>query len=365
MANTFPPIFDGHNDTVMKLMKPGVSFFERTDASVHVDLPKAREGGLGGGFFAVYITDPAVAAMLSAARAAGRDETEVMREHFEKTRNQTEWPDPMPLEYAQTQALAMLGRLIALERESEGACRIVRTAAELQTALDEGTFAILLHFEGAEPLDPEGRALEVFYAAGLRSVGLTHSRRNVYTEGVPFKFGVSPDTGPGLNELGKDLVRLLNAKRVMIDLSHITERGFWDVAELSDAPLAATHSNAWELAKSPRNLTDRQLQAIGETRGVAGLNYMTGFLAADGSGSPDLPIAVMVDHIDYMVEKAGIDCVALGSDFDGATMPAELGDAAGLPKLMQALQDRGYTAADLQKIAHGNWVRVLRETWGE
>jgi membrane dipeptidase len=346
-------------------MRPGVSFFERNDPSVHIDLPKARAGGLGGGFFAVYISDPVVAAMLARARAAGRDETEVMREHFEQVRDQTEWPEPMPLDYAQAQALAMLGRLIALEREADGTCRIVRTAAELQEALDEGTFAILLHFEGAEPLDPEGRALEVFYAAGLRSIGLTHSRRNIYTEGVPFKFGVSPDTGPGLNQLGEELVRQLNARRIMIDLSHITERGFWDVAEITDAPLVATHSNAWELSKSPRNLTDRQLQAIGETRGVAGLNFMTGFLAADGSGSPDLPISVMVDHIDYMVEKAGVDCVALGSDFDGATMPAELEDAAGLPKLMQALQDRGYSDADLIKIAHGNWVRVLRDTWGE
>lgn len=348
----------------MKLMSPGTSFFERTEG-LHVDLPKAREGGLGGGFFAVYVTDPQVAELRREAEAAGQDVAEVMRAYFDSIKDQTEWPEPMPLDYAQSQALAMLGRLLKLEAESDGACRVVRTAGELQRALDEGTFAILLHFEGAEPLDPEGRALEVFYAAGLRSVGLTHSRRNIYTEGVPFTFGSTPDTGPGLNELGKELVRQLNAKRVMIDLSHITERGFWDVAELSTAPLVATHSNAWELSKTPRNLTDRQLQAIGETRGVAGLNYMTGFLAADGSASEDLPIAVMVDHIDYMVEKAGIDCVALGSDFDGAVMPAELGDAAGLPKLMRALEERGYTPDDLTKLAHGNWVRVLRETWGE
>ena len=363
-VSRFPLIFDGHNDPVMKLVQPGASFFE-SNQGWHVDLPKSLAGGLGGGFFAVYISDPEVMQIQRDAEAAGRDPMEAMREHFDAIKDRTEWPDPMPLDYAQHHALAMLGTLLKVERDSDGACKVVRTAGELQACLDAGTFAILLHFEGAEPLDPEGRALEVFYAAGLRSVGLTHSRRNIYTEGVPFTFGRSPDTGPGLNELGKDLVRQLNAKRVMIDLSHITEQGFWDVAELSDAPLVATHSNAWGLCNMPRNLTDRQLQAIGETRGMAGLNFMTAFLAADGSTEAELPLSVMVDHIDYMVEKAGIDCVALGSDFDGALVPTELGDASGLPKLMETLRSRGYSDEELAKLAHGNWVRVLRETWGE
>jgi len=241
---------------------------------------------------------------------------------------------------------------------------IVRTAAELQRDLDSDVFAMLLHFEGAEPLDPEGYALDVFYAAGVRSVGLTHSRRNRYCQGVPFKFPSSPDLGPGLNDAGKALVRQLNARRVMIDLSHLNERGFWDVAALSDAPLVATHSNAHALSPHPRNLTDRQLDAIRDSRGVAGLNFHVGFLRADGAHDEQTPIATMVDHVEYMVRRMGIDHVALGSDFDGATMPAELKDAADLPALMEALRARGYEGEDLRKLAHGNWVRVLRETWG-
>src|SRR5690606_8594175 len=235
----------------------------------------------------------------------------------------------------------------------EGQVKIIRTAAELEQCIADGTFAIELHFEGAEPLDPEGRALEVFYAAGLRSVGLTYSRRNIYTEGVPFIFPSSPDTGAGLNDLGKELVRRHNRKKVLIDLSHITEQGFWDVAAITDAPLVATHSNAWELSNSPRNLTDRMMDAIKESNGVAGLNFHVGFLRADGAHDADTPISVMVEHVKYMVDKMGIDCVALGSDFDGATMPAELKDAAGLPKLMQALADAGFTDEELTKIAHG------------
>ena len=352
-----PLIFDGHNDTVLSMMKTGRSFFERSETG-HIDLPRAREGGLGGGFFAVYIPDPAPPAEDVRSRAATL-ESAMSRYADERT-----WPEPMPLEYAEAQAVDLLGRLLHVVAASDGQVAAVRTAAELQSCLDRGTFAMLLHFEGAEPLDPDGRALETFYAAGVRSVGLTHSRRNRYATGVPFKFPSSPDTGTGLTDLGRALVRQLNAQRVMIDLSHINEQGFWDVAKISNAPLVCTHSNAHALSASARNLTDRQMDAIKDSRGIAGLNYHVGFLREDGGRSPDTPIARMVDHVEYMAERMGIDHVGLGSDFDGATMPAELRDAAGLPRLMAALRARGHTEGDLAKLAHGNWVRVLRETWG-
>ncbi len=356
-TGTYPLIFDGHNDTVLSLQDTGRSFFERSDAG-HVDLPRAMEGGLGGGFFAIYIRDPAVSDKTQ--EDPSRADSSMRLYTDEST-----WPAPMSLEYAQATALDMLGRLLAIERASDGKARVVRSAAELQRCLATGVFAMLLHFEGAEPLDPEGRALEVFYAAGLRSVGITHSRRNRFAQGVPFKFPHSPDTGPGLTDAGRELVRQLNRRRVVIDLSHITEQGFWDVAGLTDAPLVATHSNAFALTPSPRNLTDRQLDAIRDSRGVVGLNFHVGFLRDDGARDANTPVARMVEHIDYMVERMGIDCVALGSDLDGAVMPAELKDAAGLPGLMRALADRGYAGDDLRKVAHQNWVRVLRETWGD
>ncbi len=356
-ASAFPPIFDGHNDTILSMVKTGRSFFDRSGDG-HIDLPRAREGGLGGGFFAIYIRDPVVAEH----EKTGVPLPESLMKIYSDERN---WPEPMPLDYAQSAALALLGRLLQIPQASNGAVKVVRTAGDLQHCLDTGVFAMLLHFEGAEPLDPGGNALEAFYAAGVRSVGITHSRRNRFAKGVPFKFPHSPDTGDGLTDAGKELVRRLNRRKVMIDLSHITERGFWDVASMSDAPLVATHSNAHALSNSPRNLTDRQMAAIRDSRGVAGLNFHVGFLREDGARNAETPIARMVEHITYMVERMGIDGVALGSDFDGATMPSELRDAAGLPKLMQALGDRGYAEDDLRKLAHGNWVRVLRETWGE
>jgi membrane dipeptidase len=336
----FPPIFDGHNDTVMSLTRAGRSFFERSREG-HVDLPRALEGGLGGGFFSIYVPPPQ-----PQAPAGGV-------------------PDGPALGPAQNEALSIFGRLLEIAESSGGRVRVVRTAAEIQACLDGGTHAMLLHFEGAEPLDPEGRALEVFYAAGLRSVGLTHARRNTYSTGVPTRtFPSSPDLGPGLTDAGKALVRQLNRRRVMIDLSHINERGFWDVAAITDAPLVATHSNAHARSRSPRNLTDRQLDAVRDTRGVVGLNFAVGFLREDGARNPDTPIALMVEHIEYMVERMGIDHVALGSDFDGTTIPAELRDATGLPRLVAAMRARGYAGGDLHKLLQGNWVRLLRETWG-
>ncbi|CAN5771620.1 dipeptidase [soil metagenome] len=342
-AQGFPPVFDGHNDTILSLNRTGRSFFEKSSEG-HLDLPRAKEGGVGGGFFAVYIAD------------RGADQPT---------------DDALSTEYAQSQALNMLGKLIRLEAESQGQCKIVRTATEIQECMDNGTFAILLHIEGAEPLDAKGDTLEVFYAAGLRSVGITHSRSNIFGHGVtwvrsrPDTLPASPDTGPGLTDAGKDLVRHCNELGVMIDLSHLNEKGFWDVAALSEHPLVATHSNVHALSSVSRNLTDKQLNAIKESNGVVGLNYAVSFLREDGQRDPDnTPVSLMVDHIDYLVDKLGINGVALGSDYDGTTVPSEIGDAAGQPVLIQGLRDRGYDDDALAKLAHRNWVRVLRDTWG-
>jgi membrane dipeptidase len=366
-SSSFPVIFDGHNDTILSLtgsgfnpLPDGRSFFERVDNG-HVDLPRAREGGLGGGFFAVFVRPPD-----NESQASEDDDPDDTIERTTRQFRQSSngWPEPMALDYAQSKALELTGRLLRIERESEGACKVVRSAGELQECLDNGVFAILLHFEGTDQLDPDGFALDVFMNAGVKSIGLTHFRKNRYAEGVPMIFPSSPDTGPGLTEEGKTLVRQCNARRILVDVSHITEQGFWDVAAVTDAPIVATHSNAWSVANAPRNLTDKQLDAIKDSNGVAGLNYHVGFLRPDGETNTDTPLSILVDHVDYMVERMGIDCVALGSDFDGAVMPNDLNDASELPALMQELRDRGYDDEAMTKIAHGNWVRVLRETWG-
>ncbi len=367
-ATTEPTlIFDGHNDTLLNLPRTNRSFFEQSEQG-HIDLPRARTGGLAGGFFAVFIPDPEEAADVvppapeaeSEAEATGMAALQAVQRYSDPAN----LPPMMPLDYAQRTAMSMVAQLLRIEAESDGQAKIVRTAAELQDAIDNGVFAMELHFEGAEAIDPDFDALEVYYAAGLRSIGLVWSRPNLFASGVPFKFPSTPDTGPGLTDLGKELVRACNRLGIMIDLSHLNEKGFWDVAAISDAPLVATHSNAHALSNSTRNLTDKQLAAIRESDGMVGLNFHCSFLRSDGEANPETPLTVMADQMDYLIEHLGVDRVGLGSDFDGALMPREITDAAGLPNLIAVLRDRGYDDATLRKIGYENWIRVLGKTWG-
>ncbi len=207
--------------------------------------------------------------------------------------------------------------------------------------------------------------LDVLYAAGLRSLGPVWSRSNIFGHGVPFRFPSSPDTGDGLTDVGRALIRRCNEMRVLIDLSHINEKGFWDIAKLSDAPLVATHSNAHALCPASRNLTDNQLAAIRETGGLVGVNYAVSFLRKDGRRDANTPLDTVVDHIAYLIERLGEDSVGLGSDFDGATIPAGIGSAAGLPNLVAAMRKRQFGEALVEKICFENWLRVLQRTWGQ
>jgi len=350
---SFPLVFDGHNDTLLRLYraKAGAkpSFFQENEGW-HIDMPKAKAGGLGGGFFAVYVPNRQPMGDLPGAKAGASGYAVPL-------------PKPLNRTYATNFVNGMIASLLRIEAESNGQAKIVRNAEEMAAALDGGVLTMILHFEGAEAIDRSLDALHVYYAAGLRSLGPVWSRPNIFAHGVPFQFPSNPDIGPGLTDAGKALVRACNSLGILIDLSHLNEKGFWDVEAISDAPLVATHSGAHALCASPRNLTDKQLDAIKASGGVVGVNFHTGFLREDGRSKEETSLTEIVRHVDYMVERMGIDHVALGSDFDGATMPTDLVNAAGLPKLMVALQAAGYRGDDLAKIANGNWRRVLRATW--
>jgi membrane dipeptidase len=149
----------------------------------------------------------------------------------------------------------------------------------------------------------------------------------------------------------------------LIDLSHLNERGFWDVAGISNAPLVATHSNAHALSPHSRNLTDRQLAAIGETGGLVGVNFAISFLRPDGARDADTPIELVVDHVEHLIKHVGEDGVGIGSDFDGARIPAGIGNAAGLQNLVEAMRLRGFGEPLIEKVCFGNWLRVLGATW--
>jgi membrane dipeptidase len=351
------PIFDGHNDVLLRMHAArdlnGDTFFKRGDQG-HIDLPRAREGGFAGGFFAIFVP-PAVPESASANPL----------DSLLNAPDSTALPPPLEHPYSLRSAVAMAALLLRIEERSGGELKVVRSAGELAACLVSGVMAAVLHLEGAEPIDADLDALELFHRAGLRSLGPVWSRPNAFGEGVPFAFPSSPDTGPGLTDLGRDLVRECNRLGIMIDLSHLNEQGFWDVARLSDAPLVATHSNAHALCPSSRNLTDEQLDAIRASDGMVGVNFAAAFLREDGKRATDTPIETVVRHIDYLIERLGVERVGFGSDFDGAIILQELGDVSRLPNLIAALRERGYDQATLRKLAHENWLRVLGKTWRE
>lgn len=218
--------------------------------------------------------------------------------------------------------------------------------------------------EGAEAIDEGLDNLYAFYAMGLRSLGPVWSRPTIFGDGVPFAFPSSPDTGPGLTDAGKRLVRECNSLKILIDLSHMNEEGFNDVAALSDAPLVATHSNAHALCASSRNLTDRQLDMIRDSGGMVGLNFAVSFLNADGRRDAGCGFEPMLRHLDHLIGRLGEDHVGLGSDFDGAEIPEVIGDVTGLPRLVEAMRAHGYDAPLIDKLCHGNWLATIERVIG-
>ncbi len=337
-------VFDGHNDALTRDDHAGIAT-GRPDG--HLDLPRMREGGVRGAIFAVF------------APSADDDWGPVPRDggviEFELAQ-------PVPHADAAAYATAAAGRLAALERAGE--VRIARAVADLDLAeTGAGPPAAVLHLEGAEAIDPELEALEHWYAAGLRSLGPVWSRPNQFGHGVPFLSPSSPDTGPGLTPYGHALVRRCAELGIMVDLSHLNEAGFWDLARAELGPLVASHSAAHELCPTSRNLTDRQLDAIAAADGLAGIVFACPFLRPDFADEPSTPMELIVRHAAYVAERIGVRHVALGSDYDGATIPAELGDVSGTPRLLEALGQAGFEDDDLAAIAWGNWRRVLDAWW--
>ncbi len=349
------PVFDGHNDFLLRLYQhpdQRDALWLTGGAEGHLDLPRMKKGGFAGGFFAIYIPSP-----------IAHDAPDYMAA-MENPPFSLPLPALIDHHTAQPIALAKAGHLMWMERVSNGAFKICRTVAELRECLAKGVISAILHMEGAEAIDPDLDALYVFHAMGLRSLGPVWSRPTVFGHGVPFAFPSGPDTGDGLTEAGKRLVKECNRLRIMLDMSHINEKGFWDVAGLTDAPLVATHSNAHAVTPSSRNLTDKQLAAIRESGGMVGLNYATSFLRRDGKQSADRGWEDVLAHLDHLLEYLGEDHLGLGSDFDGATLPKGIGDVVGQQALLQAMRDHGYGEALIRKIAHENWFAVLERTWG-
>ncbi len=349
------PTFDGHNDILLRLFSAPQnrdSIWLTGEGRGHLDLPRMIKGGFAGGFFAVYIPSP--------HDEDGADYNQLM----DKPPYRLPLPDLIRAGEALPVAMAMAGHMLWMERASGGRFRMVRSVGEIRDCMASGVIAGILHLEGAEAIGEDLDALHAFHALGLRSLGPVWSRPTIFGHGVPFAYPCGPDTGEGLTAAGRRLIRECNALKIMVDLSHMTEKGFDDVAKLSDAPLVATHSNAHAITQSSRNLTDRQLAMIRASGGMVGLNFATSFLRRDGRKGADMGWGDLLAHLDHLIQHLGEDHVGLGSDFDGATIPDGIGDVAGLPRLQQAMRDHGYDDALMRKLCAENWLVLLQRTWG-
>jgi membrane dipeptidase len=339
------PVFDGHNDA---LTREGAEDLAQRSDDGHLDLPRMREGGMRGGIFAIFTPSAGEPAHQVSFQARGAYSEPLA--------------EPVEHDVAAEHASRAARRLLDLEHRGEVV--VARSIADVDAAFeDDGPPVAVMHLEGAEAIGDDLAQLPVWYERGLRSLGPVWSRANAFAHGVPFRFPSSPDVGPGLSARGTALVRACAELGVLVDLSHLNEAGFWDVARLEPGPLVASHSGAHALCPASRNLTDRQLDAIGASEGLVGIVFATPFLRSDFADDPETPLALIAEHARYVADRIGVAHVGLGSDFDGATIPAELNGVAGLPRILSALQEVGFGNAEITSICWGNWRRALAAWW--
>lgn len=337
----FPLILDGHEDFITQAsgyqnLPGGVELedqpppkrrdFLAESEEGHVDLPRAQKGGIGAAFASIWM------------------------------RNEDAELDPRGV------AATQVDDLLRLLDRSEGRMRLVRTAADLRACLGGEAFGAILHFEGADPISEDLRELRMYYEAGLRSLGIVWSRPTVFGHGVQLGRGAQPPES-GLTAAGRRLVEECNRLGIVIDVSHLNVAGFWGVVEVCQKPFIASHSDAYAISPHQRNLNDDQIRAIAAADGAIGINLTNSFVRPDRSRDASTSLDMIMAHIDHIAGLVGDRHVALGTDFDGADMPEVLSDATHLPSLLQALRRRGYSDDALERITHGNFVRVLDACW--
>lgn len=342
--------FDGHNDALWRLADVPRSVHDFLEGSCpgHLDFKRAQSTGLLGGLFAISIA-PWIGSQTRGSRES-------------LPNGGYAWP------YSPQISLELAQSAVATQRKTyqtlltEGTDRIV--AIKRKRDLEKLTpqrLGILLHLEGADPISEDLSNFDEWYELGLRSIGVTWSRPNVFGHGVPIRFPCTPNVGPGLTPAGLALLKRCSSMGVLVDVSHLNEAGFWDVIREANGPVVASHSNYHSICPSSRNLTDEQARAIKDTGGVIGLNFGCHDVRPDGKEDSDTSCDLLVAHCLHGLELVGEDCVALGSDFDGTKVPQEIGDVTGLARLHDSLRAKGLSAEVIDKICQRNWLRVLTE----
>jgi len=313
-------VFDGHCDTILEIMNHKKSLGSRTPIG-HLDIPRMKEGGVNVQFFAVFIED-----IYKPDRSLKRTLQLIDCFYREMEKNQDE-------------------------------ISLVTNYNQINEANSAGKIAAILSVEGGEALEGDLGVLRILYKLGVRLLTLTWNQRNQIADGI----GESR-TGSGLTEFGLKVIEEMNDLRMFIDVSHLSETGFWDVIKRSKAPIVASHSNCYALCPHPRNLKDEQIKALADKGGVIGITFVPNFLTQEKRKTT---VKDVVKHIDYLVEKAGIDCVGLGSDFDGTdVLPLGLESVDKIPNITEELLNRGYKEREIEKILGDNFLRAFKKVVG-
>ena len=286
----------------------------------HVDLPRLLEAHVNCVFFAVYVH-----------------------------------PEYKPYR-ALSRALELTERLLEEVEECGERMALVRSVGELERGLAEGRVCAVLALEGAEPVQDSLSLLRLFWRLGFRSMSLTWSQRNMLADGC-----WEQRTRGGLSRLGVEYVKEAERLGLILDVSHLSDAGFWDLVELTRKPIIASHSNCRALCDSPRNLTDEQIEAIAERGGIVGVNFAPGLL----TGSRRATVDDVVRHVEHIVEVAGAEHAGIGADYDGiGSTPEGLEDVSKLPNLTARLLEEGFSDKEVRMILGGSFLRVFRAWWG-
>ena len=325
-------VIDTHIDTTQMLLRDGWDFFARHPSARpdgnHVDYPRMREGGLDAAFFSIYMPGTVTG------------------------------PD------AVKRALVMIDAVKRLAEQHPNEIALATTAAEVRAAAKAGKVAALMGMEGGHMIDDNLSVLRDYARLGVRYLTLTHSVNTTWADSS----GDKP-AHDGLTDFGKDVVREMNRLGMMVDISHVADKTFWDALEVSRAPLLASHSSCRALSGHPRNMTDDMIKALAAKGGVIQINYSTSFLDNDlyeaiqrnvpPAERPKVSWEKIVEHVDHAVKLVGATHVGLGSDFDGTTVPVGMEDVAQLPKITEALLAKGYSEQDVTNILGGNLLRLM------
>ena len=351
---------DSHIDTVQRVLVMGEDLGKRWDAG-HVDIPRLQEGGTHAPFFALWVP-----VYFPGAEAVRRtlDLRDAMQSVLDTHKDQME---------------------------------LATTAADIRRIVKAGKISVFLTVEGGHTIDDDLRVLRMFYQLGVRSMTLTHSRNNNWADSATDK-----PVHNGLTDFGREVVREMNRLGMLVDVSHVADKTFYDTLSVTSKPVIVSHSSMRAISPVPRNVTDEMLWALAKNGGVIGISFGEGFVnpkdaealesaiktettgpaltgrALDDYAAEDVrnlfgtrlkvaaTVADVADHIDHAVRIAGIDHVGIGSDFDGVSGPPNgLDDVSKMPALIEVLLERGYAERDVKKILGENYLRVIREVTGK